>query len=83
MSKHNPDRRAVSPAEVLAVVEAVAKDYGLPTATLRSGRKGGMITVARHEAWRRLAGPGVSRASIARLWPCHHTALSLALGPAR
>lgn len=35
---------------------------------------------ARHEAWKLLVQPGVSIASIARAWPCHHTTILFALG---
>jgi chromosomal replication initiation ATPase DnaA len=73
-------RRQVSPARVDRVVREVAQEWGVPESEIRGKRRGRMRVLARHEAWRRIAGPNVSIASIARAWPCHYTAVLHGLG---
>lgn len=75
------NRSQVSPRAVSIVAAGVAakhrvdQKYVVDTQCLDP-----RAVAARHEAWKLLVQPGVSIASIARAWPCHHTTILFALG---
>lgn len=65
----------VRPSEIERVLAEVAARHGVDPEAVRGPRGRRTIYHARWEAWRELAQPGVSIASIARAWPCDHTSI--------
>jgi chromosomal replication initiation ATPase DnaA len=73
-------RKTVSLARIERVVDEVSAEYDVPAAEIRNVRyRPRNVAEARWEAWRRLAGPNDAIISIARHWPCDHTAILNAL----
>lgn len=77
---HGPNRKRVPDRRISRIVEEVAREYGVDPGLVRGPSRRVKLREARHEAWRRLAGPDVSIISIARAWPCHHTSILNGLG---
>lgn len=83
------DRIRVSEVKLDRVVRKVAKETRVSASLIRPGinqkpsvrgRPGSDRAVAaRWKVWAELARPGVSVASIARIWPCDHTTIRHAL----
>jgi chromosomal replication initiation ATPase DnaA len=76
----NASRIAVTPERVSAVISEVASELRLHPGDIRGPSRRRPVRAARVEAWKRLAKPNVSIASIARAWPCHHATILNGLG---